>query len=79
MLLQGIDTVYLVGIATDYCIKYSALDAVGDGFKTYVIIDSIRGMEAQPGDIQKALDEMASKGVQLVTTTQVLETLPRNF
>jgi nicotinamidase/pyrazinamidase len=76
LVLQGVDTVYLVGVATDYCVKYSALDAVADGFKTYVITDAVRGVDAEPGDIQKALDEMASKGVKLVTSAEVLGSKP---
>lgn len=59
---QKITDVYLLGLATDYCVKYSALDAVKLGFKTHVIIDGCRGVELNPGDTKSAIDRNAPGG-----------------
>src|SRR5262249_3959997 len=55
---QGAMEIYLLGLATDYCVKYSALDAVELGFKTFVIEDACRGIDLNPGDVERALREM---------------------
>ncbi len=65
---EGITDVYLLGLATDYCVKYSALDAVNLGFKTYVILDGCRGVELKAGDTRTALDEMRTAGVEITTS-----------
>jgi nicotinamidase/pyrazinamidase len=63
---QGIRKVYLVGLATDYCVKFTAVDAVLEGFEAVVITDATRAVDANPGDYQKALDQMVEKGVKLI-------------
>ncbi|OGT57342.1 MAG: nicotinamidase [Gammaproteobacteria bacterium RIFCSPHIGHO2_12_FULL_43_28] len=70
---QGVDEVYLLGLATDYCVKYSALDAIQLGFPVFVITDACRGVELQVGDIQKAFDEMREAGVTLVTSSEIFK------
>ncbi len=69
---NGVTEVYLCGLTTDYCIRYSALDAVNLGFKTWVIVDACRGIDLQPGDVRKALADMARAGVFVVPSAQVL-------
>ena len=64
---QGVDDVYLCGLATDYCVKFTALDAVDLGFKTRVIEDACRGVNLKPGDVQRALNEMRAKGVEILS------------
>jgi nicotinamidase/pyrazinamidase len=68
---QGIDEVYLCGLATDYCVKFTALDAVELGFKTYVIEDACRGVNLKPGDVERAIEEMRVKGVEILTSNRV--------
>ena len=63
---QKITDVYLLGLATDYCVKYSALDAVHLGFKTHVVLDGCRGVELTSGDTKKAVDEMCRAGVEIL-------------
>tara|TARA_Y100000996_G_scaffold225302_1_gene177222 strand:+ start:1150 stop:1740 length:591 start_codon:yes stop_codon:yes gene_type:complete len=53
-----------VGLATDYCLKYTAIDSVSEGFKTRVLINCIKGIEEK--DCELALNEMKSKGVELI-------------
>ena len=50
----------------DYCVKYSALDARQLGLTTYVILDGCRGIELEPGDIDRTLDEMKRAGAILL-------------
>lgn len=61
-----VEEVYLIGLATDYCVKYSALDAVQLGFQVYVIQDACRGVDLEIGDSQKAFEEMEAAGVHLI-------------
>jgi len=68
---QGVTDVFILGLATDYCVKYSALDALKLGFTTHVIEDGCRGVELNPGDVQAALDEMRAAGVQITTSAAV--------
>jgi nicotinamidase/pyrazinamidase len=63
---RGIKGVYLMGLALDYCVKYSTLDAGELGLNTNVIIDGCRGIELEHGDISRALDEMKRAGAILL-------------
>lgn len=69
---QNVDRIYIGGLATDYCVKFSALDAVRLGFDTTVITDACRGVELNPGDIDQAFEEMKRAGVKLVTSDDVM-------
>ena len=60
------DEVYIVGLATDYCVKFTALDSVAEGFKTYVIADGTRAVNLQPDDYDKAIMEMTETGVKVI-------------
>ena len=62
---QHVDEVHLVGLATDYCVKFTALDAVDLGFRTALLTEGIRGVELNQGDCQQAIDEMRSRGVEV--------------
>ena len=62
---HDVERVVVVGLATDYCVKETALDAVRLGFATTVITDGIRPVEVEPGDGRKAVDAMAAAGVAL--------------
>jgi nicotinamidase/pyrazinamidase len=62
----GIERVLVCGLATDYCVKATALDAVELGFATAVLVDGIRAVDLAAGDGQRALDEMAAAGVELI-------------
>ena len=63
---NGVTAVYIMGLATDYCVKFSALDAVRLGLETYVVTDGCRGIDLNPGDINKVWEEMRQAGVKLV-------------
>jgi nicotinamidase/pyrazinamidase len=67
---KGVTDVYLAGLATDYCVLWSARDAVDLGFRTHVIRDACRGVELKPGDIERAFEEMRVLGVDVVTSLE---------
>jgi len=66
-----ITDMYIAGLATDYCVKASALDAAEKGFNTFVISDAARGVELNPGDVEKAIDLMSSRGNHQVLRDQI--------
>lgn len=68
---QGVTEVYILGLATDYCVKSSALDAVDLGFNTFVIEDGCRGVNMEPDDVSKAIKQMQEAGVTLTTSEAV--------
>jgi nicotinamidase/pyrazinamidase len=69
---RGVDRLYVAGLATDYCVKNTVLDALQAGFEVTVVEDAIRGVEVEPGDSQRALEEMRRAGAVLATTADVV-------
>jgi nicotinamidase/pyrazinamidase len=63
---RGIRRVVVCGLATDYCVKATALDAARLGFETSLLRDAIRAVDLQPGDGERALTEMAEAGVAIL-------------
>lgn len=72
---KGVSHVYVAGLATDYCVKYTALDAASLGFTTYLIEDASRGVDLQPGDVTRAVSELKLEGVKIVSSQEVLDRL----
>lgn len=68
---REIISVYVCGLATDYCVKATALDAKKLGFETFVIIDACRGVEVKPGDIDGAVEEMQKAGVKIIEAKEL--------
>jgi len=62
---RRVDNAVVVGLATDYCVKATAFDAVGEGYPVTVVRHCVRAVDLQPGDGQRALDEMEQAGVKL--------------
>ncbi len=69
---QGLTDVYIVGLATDYCVKFTALDSAEQGFNTWVIKDACRGVNMQDGDVEKAFLEMEAAGCQLIDSSTIV-------
>ena len=63
---RWIKQVYVMGLATDYCVKWTALDAKELGFDVYLIVDGCRAVELHPGDGEAAIEEMKAAGVHIV-------------
>ena len=63
---NAVDEVYIAGLATDYCVKFSALDALALHFRTYVIEDACRGVDLAEGDSRRAVEEMRAHGTIII-------------
>lgn len=61
---RGIERVVVVGLATDYCVKATALDAARLGYETSLLTDAIAAVDLTPGDGARAIDEMAAAGIK---------------
>lgn len=67
----GVTEVWLAGLATDFCVLYSALDAVRLGYKTYVLTDAVRAVNVPEGSGERALQSMAAAGVLLCQSSGI--------
>ena len=67
---RGIDTVYMVGLALDFCVMYSALDARAAGFNAFVVLDACRAIDMN-GSLAAAMDRMQGAGVGLIQSTEL--------
>lgn len=67
---RGIDTVYMVGLALDFCVMYSALDARAAGFNAFVVLDACRAIDIN-GSLAAAIDRMQGAGVGLIQSTEL--------
>lgn len=68
---SGAEELVVLGLATDYCVKYTVLDACGLGFGVTVITDGCRAVDLVPGDGDRAFAEMRSAGARLVTLDEL--------
>jgi len=68
---RGIGRAFVCGLATDYCVKGTALDARRAGLDVVVIEDAIRGVEVKPGDCVKAIDEMRASAIVLAPSAEL--------
>jgi len=73
---RGVDHVYIAGLATDYCVKNTVLDAVREGFAVTVVEDAVRGIDVKPGDSARAIEEMKAAGADVVSSGELLERRP---
>jgi nicotinamidase/pyrazinamidase len=70
---RGVERLYVGGLATDYCVKNTVLDARGLGFDVVVIEDAVRGVDANPGDSKRALEEMREAGAAFARSEEIAE------
>ncbi len=71
---QSVIDVYVLGLATDYCVKFTALDARSLGFRTHLVEDACRGVDLTPGDVDRAVEEMRATGVRVLNSRELLRT-----
>ena len=69
---QGVDEIVVMGLATDYCVKFSVLDARGLGLKVTVLRDGCRAVDLAEGDGERAFEAMIQAGAEIVTLADVL-------
>jgi len=70
---KNIDEIYVTGLATDYCVKFTALDSIKEGFNTFVIKDATRGVNMDKDDSKRAFKEMRTEGVKLITSRSIFK------
>ena len=68
---EGVDTVFVAGVATDYCVKFTVLDARACGFETYLVLDACRGVNLRPTDSEDAVAAMRRAGAHIVESADV--------
>ncbi len=59
---RGIKRVFVGGVATDYCVKNTVIGAINEGFGAILLLDAVKGVDVGPGDSDKAIEEMLSRG-----------------
>ncbi len=69
---RSVVDVYLLGLATDYCAKFTTLDAVELGFAPRLVLDGCRGVDLKAGDVDRAIEEMRRAGVRLTDSTAIV-------
>ena len=67
-----VETVFVVGLATDYCVKYTAMDAKELGYRTFIVPDATRAVNLQKNDFEKSIEEMLSKGIGSFNSSELL-------
>lgn len=70
---KEVEAVYVAGLTTEYCVKNTVMDALDYGFRTFVITDAVKGVNASKGDHGKALEEMKNAGAHLLTSGEIPE------
>jgi len=63
---EGVEEIWVGGLATDYCVKQTVVDGISNGFKVKALADTMRPVNVNPEDGNKALDEMAAAGAEIV-------------
>ncbi len=76
---KHVNKVYIAGLATDYCVKYSVFDALQLGFDTYVIEDVCRGVDIQANDCRLAIEEMKKGGAHIIKSDELFINKERIF
>lgn len=66
-----IKTLYIMGLATDYCVKYTVIDALELGYEVFLILDGCKGVDIDINDSEKAIDEMKSLGAKIIFSTDI--------
>jgi nicotinamidase/pyrazinamidase len=68
---QQVDSLYVGGLATEYCVRASVLDGLQHGLDVVVLLDAVRGIDVQEGDVVRALDEMLRAGARTATLATI--------
>lgn len=63
---KGINDIYVCGLATDYCVKFTVLDGLSEGYKTYLVADATKAVNLSPNDYEIAIEEMAQSSAIIV-------------
>ena len=69
---RGIRRIFVGGVATDYCVKNTAIGGLNLGFEVFVLEDAIKGVDLNPGDVERAVEEMLDRGAAFITIDDLL-------
>lgn len=69
---RNIDVLYIVGLATDYCVRFSAMDALARGFRVRIITDAVKGVDIPEGSAREALQKLADAGAELIESVDLI-------
>ena len=72
---RGIQEIYIAGLATDYCVKYTAMDAINKGFKIKILVDAVKGVNLRTNDSKEALGFLTKVGAKKLILKQVEDEL----
>lgn len=67
---RGVTSVTILGLATDYCVKFTALDAIAEGFETALLLDGCRGVNLAEGDVESAIEELRDRGIRVMSSLE---------
>lgn len=70
---RGVERLFIGGLATDYCVRATALDARKEGLDVVLLTDAVRGIDVETGDVGRALDELRAAGVRTATRADLAE------
>ncbi|MHB0976758.1 MAG: nicotinamidase [Candidatus Aquicultorales bacterium] len=68
---RGVKRIFVTGVATDYCVRYSSLGALEGGLEVVVLTDAVKGIDVEPGDSEDALKEVEERGGVLAVSTDL--------
>jgi len=71
LLSHNIRTVCIAGLATNFCVKFTATDAKDAGYNVFLIKDACKGININPGDVDRSIEEMATKGIHSLPSSQI--------
>ncbi|MCX7758799.1 MAG: nicotinamidase [bacterium] len=72
---MGVKNLFVCGVATDYCVLNTVLDAINLGYKVFLLIDAVKGVDLNPNDSEDAVKKMVSAGAELLVFEELLQTI----
>ncbi|MCS7164890.1 MAG: bifunctional nicotinamidase/pyrazinamidase [Candidatus Calescibacterium sp.] len=70
---MNIENLFVCGVATDYCVFHTVMDAIRLGYKVYLLVDAIRGVDLNPNDSEEAIKKMINAGVELIVFEELFQ------
>lgn len=75
----GVTSLFIGGLATDYCVKWSVLDVLQFGYKVTILMDAVKGFNIKPKDSEVSIEEMLNLGAQKTTFEKLYKTMSGNI
>jgi len=70
---RGIRRIFVCGVATDYCVKNTTIGGINLGYQAFVLEDAIKGVDVNPGDVERAVEEMMEKGASFIKIEDIVD------